>query len=38
MEAKEAHVYTEQKNQCNDGEYPEEPAPVKDFSLVPGDG
>ena len=37
MKAKIAHVYAEQKQQRNDGENTEEPAPVKGFSLISGD-
>jgi hypothetical protein len=38
MESEKAHVYAEQEKECNDGEDSEEPAPVKGFSLVFGDG
>jgi hypothetical protein len=38
MEAEKTHVDAEKKEQGNDGEDPEEPAPVKGFPFVPADG
>jgi hypothetical protein len=34
MESEKTHVNAEQEKKRNDGEYPEEPAPVQGFSLV----